>query len=54
MNAIIISALWGVIMMFGGVLFKKRSTPKYWEIAGIIILLAANLLEFFGTQIFRV
>ena len=54
MNAIIISALWGVIMMFGGVLFKKRSTPKYWAIAGIIILLAANLLEFFGTQIFRV
>ncbi len=54
MNAIIISALWGVIMMFGGVFFKKSTTPKYWAIAGIIILLAANILEFRGTQIFKV
>lgn len=54
MNAIIISAIWGVIMMFGGVFFKKTSTPKYWAIAGIIILLAANLFEFFGTQLFSV
>ncbi len=54
MNAIIISALWGVLMMFGGVFFKKTSTPKYWAIAGIIILLAGNLLEFFGTQIFEI
>ncbi|MGH2648407.1 MAG: NADH-quinone oxidoreductase subunit N, partial [Ginsengibacter sp.] len=54
MNAIIISALWGVLMMFGGVFFKKSSTPKYWAIAGIIILLTANILEFFGHQIFNV
>ncbi len=54
MNAIIISALWGVVMMFGGVLFKKPSTPKYWAIAGIIILLVANVWEFFGHQIFTV
>ena len=54
MNAILISALWGVLMMFGGVFFKKTSTPKYWAIAGIIILLAGNLLEFFGTQIFEI
>lgn len=54
MNAIIISALWGVLMMFGGILFKKASTPKYWAIAGIIILLAANLMEFFGMQFFNI
>src|ERR1017187_2898833 len=54
MNAIIISALWGVVMMFGGVFFKKSTTPKYWAIAGIIILLAANILEFRGIQIFKV
>ncbi len=40
--------------MFGGVFFKKTSTPKYWAIAGIIILLAGNMLEFFGTQIFKI
>lgn len=41
-------------MMFGGVFFKKSSTPKYWAIAGIIIILAANIMEFFGMQIFNV
>src|ERR1022692_2277857 len=52
MNAIIVAALWGVVMMFGGVTFRKPSTPKYWAIAGIIILLTVNLMEFFGKQIF--
>jgi NADH-quinone oxidoreductase subunit N len=54
MNAIILSALWGVVMMFGGVFFKKRTTPKYWAIAGIVIILLANILEFSGKQLFNV
>ncbi|MEP6952289.1 MAG: NADH-quinone oxidoreductase subunit N [Ginsengibacter sp.] len=54
MNAIILSALWGVVMMFGGVFFKKRSTPKYWAIAGVVIILLANILEFSGRQLFDV
>ena len=54
MNAIILTALWGVVMMFGGVFFKKSTTPKYWAIAGIIIILIANILEFFGHQFFKV
>ena len=41
-------------MMFGGVLFKKASTPKYWAIAGIIILIIVNILEFKGTQLFKI
>lgn len=54
MNAIILSALWGVVMMFGGVFFKKPATPKYWAIAGIVIILFANILEFSGTHLFNV
>lgn len=54
MSAIILSAIWGVIMMFGGVFFKKSTTPKYWAIAGIIIILLANVLEFSGTHFFNV
>ena len=54
MNAIILSALWGVVMMIGGVFFKKSTTSKYWAIAGIIILLAANILEFLGYPFFNV
>ncbi|MEO8109520.1 MAG: NADH-quinone oxidoreductase subunit N [Ginsengibacter sp.] len=54
MNAIILTALWGVVMMFGGVFFKKTTTPKYWAIAGIIIVLLANILEFFGHPFFDI
>ena len=54
MNAIILSAIWGVVMMFGGIFFKKISVPKYWAIAGIIIILAANVLEFAGWQLFDI
>jgi NADH-quinone oxidoreductase subunit N len=54
MNAIILSALWGVVMMIGGVFFKKSTTPKYWASAGILIILAANILEFLGYPFFNV
>lgn len=54
MNAIILTAVWGIVMMFGGIFFKKKSTPKYWAIAGIIIILAANIFEFFGMPLFTV
>jgi NADH-quinone oxidoreductase subunit N len=54
MNAIILTAIWGVVMMFGGVFFKKRTTAKYWAIAGMIIILGANVLEFFGHPFFNI
>ncbi len=54
MNAIILSAIWGVVMMFGGVIFKKPSTPKYWAIAGILIILFANITELLGWQFFNI
>jgi NADH-quinone oxidoreductase subunit N len=54
MNAIIFSAIWGVVMMFGGVFFKKTSTPKYWAIAGIIIILFVNITELLGWQFFNI
>ena len=53
MNAIILTAIWGVIMMFGGVFFKKRNTPLYVAIAGVSIILITNLMEFFGHPLFR-
>lgn len=54
MSAIILSAVWGVIMMFGGVFFKKNTLAKYWAIAGILIILTANILEFAGYKLFNV
>ncbi len=53
MNAIITTAVWGVIMMFGGVFFKGKNTPRYAAIAGIILVLLANGMEMNGTVFFQ-
>lgn len=45
MNAIIISAVWGIIMMFAGVFIKSKTAPKYLAIAGIALAFAANFIE---------
>jgi NADH-quinone oxidoreductase subunit N len=45
MNAIIISAIWGIIMMFSGVFIKTKTTPKYLAIAGAVLLFIVNALE---------
>ncbi|MEJ7589609.1 MAG: NADH-quinone oxidoreductase subunit N [Ferruginibacter sp.] len=45
MNAIILTAVFGIIMMFGGVFFKTRTAPKYWAIVGLALIIIANCLE---------
>lgn len=52
MNALLISAVFGVIMMFSGILLKKKSAIRNLAIAGIILLLVANILEMSGTVFF--
>jgi NADH-quinone oxidoreductase subunit N len=52
MNAIIFTAIWGIIMMFGGVFFKSKSTPKYWAIVGLIMVLLVNVYELLQQQAF--
>ena len=42
MNTILISAVWGVIMMFAGAFIQNRSIAKYLAIAGVVILFIAN------------
>jgi NADH-quinone oxidoreductase subunit N len=48
MNVIILSALWGVVMMFGGIFLKHKSASGVLAILGILVLLTANLLEFYN------
>ena len=45
MNAIIFSAIWGIVMMFAGVFIKSKTIPKYLAIAGIILIFIANGIE---------
>lgn len=53
MNALLISAVFGVIMMFSGIVLKKKSAIRNLAFAGIIILLIANILEMSGTVFFN-
>ena len=53
MNALILSAVFGVIMMFSGIMLKQKSTVRNVAIAGIILLLLVNILEMCGTVFFK-
>ena len=45
MNAIILSAVWGVVMMFSGAFSKNKNAVRYLAIAGAALLLAFNILD---------
>ncbi len=48
MNAIIVSALLGVVMMFSGIITTKRSSITYTATISLLVLLVANLLNTYG------
>ena len=54
MNAIILSAILGVIMMFSSILVKNRSAFKYIAITGLFILLIANIIETYSSPFFNI
>ncbi|HVT84967.1 MAG TPA: NADH-quinone oxidoreductase subunit N [Chitinophagaceae bacterium] len=54
MNALIISAIWGVIMMFSGILLKQKHAIRNVAVAGLILLLLSTVLEMSGTIFFKV
>ena len=54
MNVIILSAIWGVLMMYVGFIAKNKNLPTYFAIAGIIFLLVANWMEYLGMNLFNV
>jgi len=53
MNAIIVAALWGVLMMYAGFVAKGRST-NLLAVTGVIVLLVVNWLEYLGLTIFNI
>lgn len=54
MNALLLSALWGVIMMFSSFLFKEKSAIRNMAIAGMVLLIVVNLLEMNGKILFHI
>ncbi len=45
MNAIILTATWGVVMMLGGAFIKSKTTPKYLAMFGLAAIIAANCIQ---------
>ena len=45
MNAIILSAIWGIVMMFSAVFIKSKTVPKYLALLGIALVFIANAVE---------
>lgn len=54
MNAIVISAIWGVVMMFSGVLSKSNAVIRGVALTGLALLIVANVLDMSGTHLFKV
>jgi len=51
MNLILISALWGIVMMFSGLFIKSRSAAKTVALIGAVVLLAGSLFDLAGKMI---
>ncbi|MEO6488625.1 MAG: NADH-quinone oxidoreductase subunit N [Ferruginibacter sp.] len=47
MNAIILSAVWGIVMMFSAVFIKSKTVPKYLALLGIGLIFLVNALELY-------
>jgi NADH-quinone oxidoreductase subunit N len=45
MNAIILTAIWGVMMMLSGAFIKNKATPKFLAIFGLAVILIANCMQ---------
>lgn len=54
MNAIVISAIWGVVMMFCGAFSKSKGLVRAMALIGIALLLFGNVLEMNGVKLFPV
>ncbi|HWB26051.1 MAG TPA: NADH-quinone oxidoreductase subunit N [Chitinophagaceae bacterium] len=54
MNAIIISAVWGVIMMFCSFLVKNRGSYRHIAAFGLLTLLVANIMNSKGILLFDI
>ncbi len=53
MNALILSAILGVIMMFSGIVLKQKSTDAESCHCRLVLLLIVNILEMYGNTFFQ-
>ena len=54
MNAIIFSAIWGVLMMFSGIFISQKAVIRNLAIAGVAVLLLLNIAEMYQFSLFTI
>jgi NADH-quinone oxidoreductase subunit N len=54
MNTLVLTAVLGVVMMFSSIWLKQASATRRVALAGIILLLLANILEMRGLVFFKI
>src|SRR5687767_9616089 len=54
MNALLLSAVLGVMMMFSGIIIKQKAAIRIIAISGLFLMLVSNLLETYGIQFFEI
>ena len=54
MNALIISAIMGVVMMFSGILLKQKSAIRGLALAGLLAIIILNIMETYGFHLFKI
>ena len=54
MNALILLAVFGVVMMFSGILLKQKSAIRIVALMGIVLASAANILDTNGIHFFSI
>lgn len=54
MNAIILSAVWGVVMMLGSFMIRNKSNFRHIAAVGLLILLIANIAGSYGYDLFAI
>ena len=54
MNALIISAIMGVVMMFSGILLKQKSSVRTVALTGLFAAIVLNVMEMYGFHLFRI
>src|SRR6187399_2090209 len=54
MNALIISGIMGVVMMFSGILLKQRSSVRAIALTGLFAAIVLNVMEMYGFHLFKI
>src|SRR5580698_11569434 len=54
MNAILLSAIWGIIMMFSGIVTKSKTVIRNTAIIGLALLLIGNYADMMGYHLAKI